>query len=403
MVQARRNWSTLVAMACSSHGRDLRRRRLAAAAVTLAIASAHALSTPAVAQSSADSPMVLPMPPTPHPTRASAARQAAYREMRATWHLTSPGMAIRQHDRDLPPPPVQAERKQSTAAALPASRAPQKIEDRSPAAPGATVGGSGSPSPAVGAEQPEALPATWSADEIRDAEAACDDTLKSLSAEWDRLPPLRQGECGTPAPLRLRRIGSKSGVAINPPATTNCAVVARLYQWLETVAQPAAEKHFKSRIVALRNASSYMCRNRYNDPAAKISEHAFANALDIAAFELADGKVIDVETFWGKSVAARDTAAATGGESTPPLSPLSKPALKPRAVTIGLNATERKGEAPSATSRPDAATSEMHFLHTLHDGACGIFSTVLGPEANRAHHDHFHFDLKSRRGASYCE
>jgi hypothetical protein len=43
------------------------------------------------------------------------------------------------------------------------------------------------------------------------------------------------------------------------------------------------------------------------------------------------------------------------------------------------------------------------FLRRIHDGACGIFGTVLGPEANDAHRDHFHFDMKARRRNAYCQ
>ena len=43
------------------------------------------------------------------------------------------------------------------------------------------------------------------------------------------------------------------------------------------------------------------------------------------------------------------------------------------------------------------------FLRRLHKGACGTFGTVLGPEANEAHRDHFHFDLAARRRNAFCE
>ena len=53
--------------------------------------------------------------------------------------------------------------------------------------------------------------------------------------------------------------------------------------------------------------------------------------------------------------------------------------------------------------REDAKKSaEGAFLHRLHKGACGVFGTVLGPEANEAHRDHFHFDLASRRRSALC-
>lgn len=47
--------------------------------------------------------------------------------------------------------------------------------------------------------------------------------------------------------------------------------------------------------------------------------------------------------------------------------------------------------------------SEATFLRHLHRGACGPFGTVLGPEANDAHRDHFHLDLAPRRRSAFCE
>ena len=58
------------------------------------------------------------------------------------------------------------------------------------------------------------------------------------------------------------------------------------------------------------------------------------------------------------------------------------------------------GQAPQ---RPGAQTAESQFLHKLHAGACQIFGTVLGPEANEAHRDHFHLDMKPDRKKAFCE
>jgi Extensin-like protein C-terminus len=46
---------------------------------------------------------------------------------------------------------------------------------------------------------------------------------------------------------------------------------------------------------------------------------------------------------------------------------------------------------------------EMVFLRRLHKGACGTFGTVLGPDANEAHRNHFHFDLAARKRSAFCE
>lgn len=279
------------------------------------------------------------------------------------------------------------------------------------------------------------IPARWTEAEIEAAARECDELLQPIGAKAEPQPPLRAGECGAPAPLKVSAIGSGDGVSIQPAAILNCRMVSRLHQWIETIAQPAARQTFGAAIVRLDNASAYMCRNRYNDPAAKISEHAFANALDISAFVLADGRRIDVKSFWGADVAAAaaadlaaarlrtaEPAAAKGAEVGVQQTAATTAVLARRAVTAGL-------QQPGATSEPVASgrldgvknvvqpspaaavaapparpqTAENMFLRRLHGSACGIFSTVLGPEANAAHHDHFHFDLKARSRASVCE
>jgi hypothetical protein len=277
--------------------------------------------------------------------------------------------------------------------------------------PAAPVAAPAPPAAAAAAEPPPAPPPlpAWSEGEIDAAARECDELLASTGAEAELQPPLRQGECGTPAPLKVARIGSGDGIRLEPAGILNCRMVARLHQWLETVAQPAAGAAFGVRIAKLANASAYMCRNRYNDSAEKISEHAFANALDVSAFVLSDGRRIDVKSFWGPL--ARQAVAQPGR-------PVD---IERRALTAGLGSPERKNadkaaapmpsqqptpQPPAATPAPAPApppTVEQQFLRHIHDAACGIFTTVLGPEANAAHHDHFHLDLQKRKSAAYCQ
>ena len=54
-------------------------------------------------------------------------------------------------------------------------------------------------------------------------------------------------------------------------------------------------------------------------------------------------------------------------------------------------------------SRDVPADRKARFLKDIHDSACRIFGTVLGPEANRAHENHFHVDMAERRTGSFCE
>jgi hypothetical protein len=102
-------------------------------------------------------------------------------------------------------------------------------------------------------------------------------------------------------------------------------------------------------VAGIRNASSYACRRRNNASNGKLSEHARANALDIAAFDFSKKTQITV---------------AGGGTGL-----LQK---------IGLSA---KG----------------NFTTAVRKSACGYFNTVLGPGADRYHGDHFHVDLMKLR------
>ena len=46
----------------------------------------------------------------------------------------------------------------------------------------------------------------------------------------------------------------------------------------------------------------------------------------------------------------------------------------------------------------------MDFLRAAHRSACKIFGTVLGPEANNAHKNHFHVDMAERiKHTKICE
>ena len=59
---------------------------------------------------------------------------------------------------------------------------------------------------------------------------------------------------------------------------------------------------------------------------------------------------------------------------------------------------DKPAEVASVDLKP-ATTKEAVFLKRLHSGSCALFATVLGPEANEAHRDHFHLDMKVRRSS----
>jgi hypothetical protein len=145
------------------------------------------------------------------------------------------------------------------------------------------------------------------------------------------------------------RVQSLGSIAFSQAATMNCGMADPLRNWLEDQVQPAAQKSFGESVVSIDVAASYACRARNNKNGAKMSEHGFGNAIDIAGFTLESGRKVTVLDGW------------RGGRD------------------------------------------ERRFLRGVHDAACGQFRTVLGPESDRHHHDHFHLDLQNRRsGGSYC-
>lgn len=121
------------------------------------------------------------------------------------------------------------------------------------------------------------------------------------------------------------------------PLQMTCHQIAALYIWEKEIVIPAAERLLGSPVDRVQTYGSFSCRNIAGS--SRLSEHASANAIDIQGFTLADGREIDVRTDWR------------------------------------------------------ADTPEGQFLTDVHDGACRLFSVVLGPDYNAAHADHFHMDM----------
>ncbi|MBK1866255.1 extensin family protein [Aestuariivirga sp. YIM B02566] len=187
----------------------------------------------------------------------------------------------------------------------------------------------------------------WPKADVLAARAACEKMLAGLDLIWRPDQPIGEpGGCGTPAPIAIAEVAQ---IRIDPPATVNCDFAVALNAWFTQSVQPEAKKRVGASVIGVRNASSYACRRRNNASTGKLSEHARANALDIAAFDF--------------SKSAQVTVA--GGAS----GLLQK---------IGLSA---KG----------------NFMKALRKSACSYFNTVLGPGADRYHGDHFHVDLMKLR------
>jgi hypothetical protein len=146
------------------------------------------------------------------------------------------------------------------------------------------------------------------------------------------------GHCGVAHPFEMAA-AQGGNVTLRPPALLRCEMIPAVEKWLAEVVQPAARQHFGLAVIEVKVAASFGCRPMNHVDGARLSEHGHANAIDIAGVQLADGRWMLVKSGW-----------------------LGDP-------------------------------RERAFLRRLHDGACSIFTTVLGPSYDANHRDHFHLDL----------
>lgn len=261
--------------------------------------------------------------------------------------------------------------------------------------------------PAAAPAAPPA-PATWNSEEVIEARERCLVSLSQIVVEIDPAPPMRAGQCGSASPVMLRSLGKGAErVTVRPAATLNCEMVQAIHDWLEKTVQPTAREILGEDIVRLESVAGYQCRTRAGTT--RLSEHALANAIDILGFTTRSGYTVSVLDGWGPTqrdaappVAAPAPAASEKkpDQVEPPL-PLPHPKrvvnLKPITARAALT-TPSRAAPPRAPSIPTE-----QFLKRVHERSCETFKTVLGPEANEDHRNHFHFDLAQRtRGAHYC-
>jgi hypothetical protein len=260
--------------------------------------------------------------------------------------------------------------------------------------------------PVLPGEQPT-MP--WTDAEIGAATAKCKEFLTGDPLDYELLPPIKEGLCGTPAPVLLRAVGQDPKVRIEPPATLSCPMADVLGEWLRDTVQPEAKTLFGSAVVKIQNASSYVCRNRYGGADTLLSEHALANAFDVSQVALADGTRITVLDHWPHVVPPppEPNPAREGAGDGKSVS--SNPFVKPTGGDRGEDVvTPAKADAEGPPSPPPVATEPVpdpksQFVTFLFEDACRRFGTVLGPNANEAHKDHFHLDMKRRRKSNFCE
>ena len=175
-------------------------------------------------------------------------------------------------------------------------------------------------------------------------EQACRRRLSELGVAFVNRPARQEADgCSNPYPVIVTSLGRT--IALEPEAEMNCAMAEAAARFAANVAAPTARTVFAQELTAIGHASAYVCRPR--NGTRKLSEHAFGNALDIAAFTLADGSRVEV------------------------------------------------------VERPEE--KEARFLGALRKAACGPFTTVLGPGSDADHALHFHFDLAPRGNGAFCQ
>lgn len=181
------------------------------------------------------------------------------------------------------------------------------------------------------------LPASGSAEHRQ-----CLARLDAAGVRYAALPDeAKGGGCAIRGAVQLIDIG----VPVTNLGPMSCPVAQPFAAWARFAVQPAARLYLGSEIARIETFGTYSCRNvRGAGGPARLSEHSQANAVDISAFVLADGRRISVLNDW-------------------------------------------RTEGPM-----------RQFLDAVHKSACRRFRTVLSPDYNVAHRDHFHFDMGGRGG-----
>ncbi|MBC6443241.1 MAG: extensin family protein [Rhodobacteraceae bacterium] len=156
--------------------------------------------------------------------------------------------------------------------------------------------------------------------------------------------PVRgKGGCGISNAVRITEV---DGVALTREVLIGCDAARQLYNWVNKQARPIVGRRGGG-LSGIQMIAGYSCRTRNSRKGAGLSEHARGKAVDIAGFVLKNGEIMSVLRDWSGS-------------------------------------------------------SHAQTLRRLHRSACGPWGTVLGPNSDRFHKDHFHFDTAKHRGGAYC-
>jgi hypothetical protein len=174
----------------------------------------------------------------------------------------------------------------------------------------------------------------------------CLSQLGAQHAAFTPLPDQYFSEgCSTLGTVRLENLRSDSSLLeLSNLGPVTCPLATTFAAWARFGVDRAAEQILGSRLMRIETFGSYSCRNVAGTN--RRSGHASANAIDVSAFVLQDGRRVSVLGGWN------------GGTQ-----------------------------------------AERRFLRVIHESACKRFGTVLGPDYNSAHENHFHLEAD---GANFC-
>lgn len=177
-------------------------------------------------------------------------------------------------------------------------------------------------------------------------DTACLRRLERLGAKAEPVAPLADGLCGAARPLRVTEL--PDGVGLTPAATLTCTAAEALARW-STEVRVIAERSLGKVPHKFQIGGSYECRGQNHDPSAKLSEHSYANGVDVMGFAF-------------------------------------------------------EGRAPVTVGAAREGTPEAAFEAAVRGRACGFFRTVLGPGSDAAHGNHLHLDERERpAGHRLCQ
>lgn len=174
---------------------------------------------------------------------------------------------------------------------------------------------------------------------------ACFAELGRKGSRFSPLPDRMYGAgCSTLNSVSLENVAGDMGqFSVTNLGPLSCPLANGFAAWARYGVDRAARQIFGSELVRIETMGSYSCRNVAGT--SRRSAHAKAEAIDVSGFVLADGRRITLTEGW------------------------------------------------------NASSQEREFLRIVHRSACKRFGTVLGPDYNKAHRDHFHMELGD---GSYC-